>query len=562
MKACPLKFDHPTEAQQLEGVGPKLCNRLADKLKAHCAANGLLFPAKAPAKSTMREVNTTDAADNPQPPKKKRKLAPYVPKLKSGAYALIMALGELDQEGTQTLSKAQLIEKAQPYCDSSFTTPSDPTKFYTAWKSMQTLETKELVCTRGHPTKKYCLSDDGWEVALRMRRTQEGEQRQRQEAVRKGNSIPNVTLASTSNAPNRIRDVDELSLSDQSDADTGQQRIPSRRSIDIRDSGGRSTASQDDSIATTPLVLRPGTFEVKMLLDSREIRTKTDRDYISRELQKLGVLAEIRALPLGDVLWVAKLHQLHAAEFLSRNPGDEDEGSDEVVLEHVIERKRLDDLIYSIKDGRFHEQKFRLKKSGMRYVTYLVEDYSISAERSDKYGEALDSVVASMQVVSSVFVKQTAKLDDTIKYLARMTNTIKSIYEKQELYVFPSQAIDMSTYLEQLELRRQQEADKSFCITFSAFGALCDKSDSLTLRDVYLKMLMCIRGVTGDKAIEIQKIWRTPKALIDAYERLSQDQKGKANMISDRLGETIPRKKVAKALSAKIAEVWAVGQAK
>ena len=44
MKACPLTFDHPSEAQQLHGLGPKLCDRLTERLKAHCTENGLPMP--------------------------------------------------------------------------------------------------------------------------------------------------------------------------------------------------------------------------------------------------------------------------------------------------------------------------------------------------------------------------------------------------------------------------------------------------------------------------------------------------------------------------------------
>ena len=44
MKACPLSFQHPSEAQQLNGLGPKLCDRLTEKLKAYCLENGLPEP--------------------------------------------------------------------------------------------------------------------------------------------------------------------------------------------------------------------------------------------------------------------------------------------------------------------------------------------------------------------------------------------------------------------------------------------------------------------------------------------------------------------------------------
>lgn len=44
MLACPLVFHHPSEAQQLHGLGPKLCDRLAEKLKSHCQQHGMPMP--------------------------------------------------------------------------------------------------------------------------------------------------------------------------------------------------------------------------------------------------------------------------------------------------------------------------------------------------------------------------------------------------------------------------------------------------------------------------------------------------------------------------------------
>lgn len=61
-----------------------------------------------------------------------------------------------------------------------------------------------------------------------------------------------------------------------------------------------------------------------------------------------GVNVERRSLELGDVAWVAKrkgiYNQTHT-EFSM------------VVLDFIVERKRLDDLVSSLTDGRFHEQK-------------------------------------------------------------------------------------------------------------------------------------------------------------------------------------------------------------
>lgn len=106
-----------------------------------------------------------------QAAKKPRKQKSYVPGLRSGPYALLLGLGTLNEHSSQSMTKAQLVEAAQPYCDASFTVPTDPTKFYTAWNSMKTLVQKELVYEHGRPLRKYALTEEGWEVARKIQKT-------------------------------------------------------------------------------------------------------------------------------------------------------------------------------------------------------------------------------------------------------------------------------------------------------------------------------------------------------------------------------------------------------
>ena len=129
--------------------------------------NGFLIPATA----ANGKRQSDEGASESQPAKKPRKARPYVPALRSGPYALLLGLATLDENSSQGLTKAQLIDRAEPYCDSSFTAPSDPGKFFTAWSSMKTLLQKDLVYEHGHPLKKYALTEEGWEVAKRIRKT-------------------------------------------------------------------------------------------------------------------------------------------------------------------------------------------------------------------------------------------------------------------------------------------------------------------------------------------------------------------------------------------------------
>lgn len=519
---------------------------------------------KRPSRGSKRqrdEFATSNQGATPSS-RKARKVKSYVPALGSGAYALVLALATIDENASQGLTKADTIEMAQPHCDSSFTAPSDPTKFFTAWNSMKTLLNKDLVYEGGRPLRRYILTEEGWDVARRIKGTDDGSilnRLTRQASNEESSTKPGKKRKTSTTSSSRV-DVPSRDLIDLDDVSSEEEvdQADTMLGHGLRPLQGKDTNSEpppSDVLAKfTPIVFPPGSCSVHLLLDSREVRTVKDREYISEELQKKGITPITRALPLGDALWIARPKPAFKHLFATANVDDDGEGSNEIVLDHIIERKRLDDLIFSIKDGRFHEQKFRLRRSGVPNVTYVIEDFSISAERGEKYGDAVTSAIANTQVVNGYFVKQTGKLDDTISYLAKMTTMLQESYGTESLHVIPSKVLHPQTYLPLQTKLRAEKPELGHYITFSSFSSLCSKSDAMSLRDVFLKMLMCTRGVTGEKALEIQKKWKTPIEFLEALERT--DGKAKERMISEKLGAVAPRKKITPALSAKIAEVW------
>lgn len=363
---------------------------------------------------------------------------------------------------------------------------------------MKTLEDKDIVYEKGRPLRRYFLSEEGWEVAKRIKAVQGGGKSTTDQG---GTAILASSTAVARKPPTSIADFEDLDDSDDLEIplgispvsdEPGQATIVQRAykpggsatdkfstSAEFRTCGAPSKpdfveilsspeppvrsrpdpvgmrsssdprphlldsrsnsilsrketeipeqnirASQDSPLppAFQPIKLQPGAFTVQLILDNREVRAKNDRDYIQDQLVRLGINPIVRPLELGDFFWVAKC----------KDPGllvRYGEEGDEVALDWIVERKRLDDLIGSIKDGRFQEQKFRLRKSGVKNVVYVVEEFSMSSERVLQFYEAIQSAIASTQVVEGYFVKKTLKLDDTIRYLARMTVMLKSIYE-------------------------------------------------------------------------------------------------------------------------------------
>lgn len=470
-----------------------------------------------------------------------------MPALRSGPYALLLGLATRGENSSQGMTKAHLIEVAQPYCDSSFTAPTDPTKFYTAWNSMKTLIQKDLVYEHGRPLRKYALSEDGWEVAKRIQKTLPG-------------SAENMMAFSGG---------DPRGQPPRSAQNTGPSTRGDDEDTDFEDNNPLGRFANTEG-PTEPIILPPNSFTVELVLDTREVRTSTDRDYIANELMKQNITPQVRALELGDAMWVAKCRD---PAFLRRH-GEE---GDEVVLDWIIERKRLDDLIGSIKDGRFHEQKFRLRRSGIKNVIYLVEEFSVTHPDSGngsalKYQEMVASAIASTQVVNGYFMKKTKNLDDSIRYLARMTLLLRKMYgaldssissgdqpaNSSKVAFIPSRRLSSTqSYLTLLDDLRAKDASLTYGVTFSTFSALTSKSDVLSLRDIFLKMLMCTRGITGEKALEIQRRWQTPRELVEAY--MALEPKDRETLISDKLQSLVGRKKVQKALSKKVAEVWGEG---
>lgn len=554
LKACPITFQHPCELQQLRGFGPKLCERLTEKLRDHCEANGLPMPKDPRKKKRASELNLgpDDQEDDElaRPTKKSRKAKPYVPAYRSGAYALVLALSTVD-ENRVGLPKAELIEAAQPYCDSSFTAPSDPTKYYTAWASMKTLEQKELVYQRGRPLKRYALTDEGWEVAKKIRETlvPRSSDAGSGATATAGPEGRSRTAALTETA-SRSETPSVIALDDEDDDVAPRQPKKSEFGDVVAD--GHAVPDDSELPSFTPIRLSPGSFTVELILDNREVRAKTDRDYMQQELAKRGVTPTVRALELGDALWVARCKQpgwlaSHGAE------------GDEVVLDWIVERKRLDDLVSSIRDGRFHEQKFRLRRSGVQNVIYLVEEISMDATYFQKYEEAVQSAIASMQVVNGYFVKRTQKMDDTISYLTSMTKMLKEMYEGKTLNVIPTRVLTAKNYLPLIKHLRETQPSTSHHISYPAFASLASKSELMTLRDVFLKFLMATKGITGEKAIEIQKVWKTPNEFVKAFERCGSGEEGrkrKMDLVASRLAHLVGRKKISNALSQRLAEVW------
>ncbi|WVQ71821.1 hypothetical protein IAR50_001363 [Cryptococcus sp. DSM 104548] len=257
------------------------------------------------------------------------------------------------------------------------------------------------------------------------------------------------------------------------------------------------------------LIFPPGSYDIILIVDSREVESKTSRDKIAETLKHRGIRVETRSLKLGDMCWVARLKEGLGGE------------EDECVLDYVVERKRLDDLVTSIKDGRYNDQCYRLQNACINHVYYIVEDFQ-KANKMHGSGLAIMTCKSQVQVHNRFFLKETHGLPETIDFLATMTNVIKAFYRNKPLHIIPSAYLSRPTFKPLQEHLRIAHPDLTFHTSYEDFGKLNDKSAGATLKQTFAKMLMGVKGMSAEKVSALLDRWETPRDLWEAMKVRSE----------------------------------------
>ncbi|XP_040605523.1 crossover junction endonuclease MUS81 isoform X3 [Mesocricetus auratus] len=254
-------------------------------------------------------------------------------------------------------------------------------------------------------------------------------------------------------------------------------------------------------IQQPPLELRPGEYRVLLCVDTGETRGSGHRPEMLRELQRLHVPHTVRKLHVGDFVWVAQ-------ETRPRDPAR----PGELVLDHIVERKRLDDLCSSIIDGRFREQKFRLKRCGLGHRVYLVEEHG-SVHNLSLPESTLLQAVTNTQVIDGFFVKRTMDLKESAGYLALLTKGLERLYQGHTLRSRP-----WETAGDAESGARPSTNPLCSLLTFSDFNAEAVKNKAQSVREVFARQLMQVRGLSGEKAAALVDRYSTPASLLAAYD--------------------------------------------
>ncbi|WFD24196.1 Crossover junction endonuclease mus81 [Malassezia equina] len=661
LSECTDTFTHPCETVRVKGIGDSIAHRLEVEYEQWCREHNLEPP----------ERHDTPLPA-PERTRKQRKVKDYIPAFRSGAHGILVGLytkvmDEQDEEAQ--VGKAELIARAQPYCDKDYNVPSGggshagprslrlhgapsasqsagPSRrnFITAWAGMKTLIDKGYVYRQGNPPL-FSLSPDGWQVARALASAEGLTEPTGRDAVPQ--PIPAPSAPPTRPAPpmatqaetlppssppaerlpqlylpprtqNKAIDLEPVVIIDdevdeQEGADPNMHLLinlvpsssddvyevgppepqpapigtpcqrPKSISISLIDSSpiviSSSSKAQE---STTPIcqpfsqssplsepdappmppcyTFPPSSYTIHMVMDFREVRVRSlsmagggpsRRVTFEEALEHRGITCDLRVLELGDIIWVAR-PKPNLEPSLARMWSY----TQEVVLDTIIERKRLDDLANSLVDGRWHNQKKRLRESGMGQVIFLIEDIDVT-ELMYRYGKQIQTALSSTQVIDGFFVQRTADGQATVDFLVTVHQTLEDMYRDQPLYVLKEHTIDRDHYHELQQRLRADHPDKLFHVPFQTYQQLNGKtSSSGMLQDTWARMLLCIRGASEDKVLEVVHRWPTPQHLVQAYKACASEEEAR-RLLSRTIDPQTPvaRRQIGPKLSERIWQV-------
>lgn len=228
------------------------------------------------------------------------------------------------------------------------------------------------------------------------------------------------------------------------------------------------------------------------------------------------------SIPLGDIIIC-----------------DDSEIQDEKI---IIERKTLNDLAASIRDGRYAEQSFRLNECNIpnHNIFYAIEgdlrQYKstyFSKNKLDK--KSLLSALTSIHYYKGFSVMRTLNVIETAEWILQMADKIQREQLKKELKPF---------YISSMTTKEGDPAPAPAPTTqySSVLVNKRIKKDNVTPENIGEIMLTQIPGVSANVAIAVMKKYGTIKNLMDALKMTDGANDPLTEIVISEDGNKKPRK--------------------
>ena len=215
---------------------------------------------------------------------------------------------------------------------------------------------------------------------------------------------------------------------------------------------------------------------MKVIIDERETSLYElclNSEYLNKELFVL----EKRVLQLGDILFTS---------------------DDEATTFLCIERKSLQDLLASIKDGRYSEQSYRLSNCfpNPHNVVYLLEGM-LSTVKDKK---VVISCIASLNYFKGFSVHRTVSLAETTMYILCMADKIAKEMKKGTKPIGDKVVVNQTQVGESSSTGEKPLESTDYCDVVKV-----SKKANITKENIGQMILMQIPGISSAISIEIMK---------------------------------------------------------
>ena len=235
------------------------------------------------------------------------------------------------------------------------------------------------------------------------------------------------------------------------------------------------------------------TDNIILIIDLREKGANNEiiKDEILNLINdKKNIKVEERNLSIGDFIWIYK----------------DTKDNEEYIIDYLIERKTLNDLASSIMDGRYTEQKYRMKNSSFKNISYLFEgqDLSLNGLGNINKNSINTAIFHTINIHDLNIIKSNSTME-TIQILIDIDRKIKKSFQ----------------------FLLDKDNNK---ITYNTFMKLYAKTKNSSASSIFLRQLRSFDNC-GSKGVElVNKCFQFPLNLYKIVQRCKNEKIKKESM--------------------------------
>jgi len=199
---------------------------------------------------------------------------------------------------------------------------------------------------------------------------------------------------------------------------------------------------------------------------------------------------EEKNLSLGDFTWIYK-DQLDGEEYM---------------IDFIIERKTLNDLSASIMDGRYNEQKYRLKNSPYKNIYYLFEGTELNTHSNTNISkDSINTAINNTINIHNIKFFRTLSTKDTVNKLIELDSNIRKHF----------------TFLKDINGKK---------INYKKYLEIFAKTKNSSVEEIFLRQLRCFEHC-GKKCVEVlNSCFQTPVEFYNLIQGLKRKKVDENNM--------------------------------